>query len=181
MSLEIINVISNVFIAIGTVGAVIVALWLSYNDSKPRLKTHAFVGVITPEMKAHLWLSCTNVGKQPIMCTGLVFKPNKFIKTEKRIMPNPKIALYNVGQKLPVQLSYSEKVDQHFSDEFFSDTTIKNFLSPSRWIVKIQLKFCWRVVATTNIKNFEGKLSSCLIEKLLVSHFPRNKESSRKK
>lgn len=173
MNLEIINTISNVFTSFGTVGAVVVALWLAYRDSKPKLRVNALVGVITPEMSEHLWLSCTNVGKQSITCTGFAFNPNKFKKTGKRIMPHPRTAMNNLTSvKLPMQLQYSEKVDQHFGDDFFNDTTIKKFLAPYKWVARIQLNFLWRVVATTNIQEFEGKLSKCLVEKLLTSCFP---------
>jgi hypothetical protein len=48
--IEIINTICNILTALGTVGAVIVALWLSNRDSNPKLKIFAQVGVITPDI-----------------------------------------------------------------------------------------------------------------------------------
>jgi hypothetical protein len=163
-----IDEISNVFTAIGTVGAVIVALWLGYRDSKPKLKVYAYVGTLTPEMTEHLWLSCINVSKQPIVCTGLVFKPNIFRKI--RIMPNPTFELKNLSAvKPPRLLQFSERLDQHFDDRFF--TTFEDFLSKKKWWAKIQLKLLWRIVATTNIKEFDGKLGNSLIKKILNSQF----------
>jgi hypothetical protein len=46
---EVITLICNIFTAIGTVGAVIVALWLGYKDSKPKLRVDSVVGVIKPD------------------------------------------------------------------------------------------------------------------------------------
>src|SRR5262245_23328768 len=87
---SIVSMLSEIFTAVGTVGAVIVALWLSYKDNKPKLRVNATVGIITPEMKEHLWLSCVNTGKLPITCTGFVFNPFRFRPRKLRVMPKDK-------------------------------------------------------------------------------------------
>ena len=140
-----------------------------------QLSVYASIGVITPDMSEHLWLSCTNVGKQPIMCTGFAFKPNRFIKKEKRIIPAPRIEMKELSPDvLPKMLQYSERTNKHFNDDFFRDSNLKKFLSRYKLLARIQLKFLWKVVVTTNIKEFHGKLSNCVIEKILSFQFPVN-------
>jgi len=87
---DFISLIAEVFIAIGTVSAVITALWLSYKDKKPELSIYAKIGIITADMQNHLLISCVNTSKQAISCTGFSFNPNRLKKSAKdslRIMP----------------------------------------------------------------------------------------------
>ena len=53
-----INLLSGVATAIGTVGAVVVALWLAYQGNKLKLYPSALVGVIMPAYEKFLWLTC---------------------------------------------------------------------------------------------------------------------------
>ena len=169
---ETLNTIFNGFTALGTVGAIIVALWLSNRDNIPHLNVHATVGVILPDMHEHLWLSCVNSGKQTIVCTGFAFKPNKFSKKSNRIVPRSRIETHNLLQSsLPQIMEYSSRVDQYFCHQFFDDSHNHKFLFPYKWLARIQLKYFWRVIAITNIKEFEGRLSKSLIEKILASRF----------
>lgn len=169
---EILNTIFNGFTALGTVGAIIVALWLSNRDNIPKLSVHATVGVLLPDMKEHLWLSCVNASKQTIVCTGFAFNPNKFSKKGSRIVPRSKIDTHDLLQtSLPQIMEFSSRVDQYFCQQFFNDSNIHTSLLPYKWLARIQLKFFWRVIAITNIKEFEGNLSKCLIEKILEYRF----------
>ncbi len=116
-------------------------------------------------MSNHLWISCVNVSKQNIVCTGFAFNPNRFRRNGLRVIPNPAQTIFK--NDTPKCLQFSERLDQHFKSNFFTDENLKKFLSNHRWIAKIQLKLFWRVIATTNIKEFSGRLSNSLIEETL--------------
>jgi hypothetical protein len=164
---EIISGLSNIFTALGTVGAVIIALWISYRDSKPKLQVSATVGILMPEGTEYLWLSCVNVGKQEIVCNGFSFAPKA--KSE-RLMPNPQMEFNHA--KMPKAIRYSESINQYFNGVIFSDKNMIDRLGRNKWLASIKLKFFWSVVAVTNVGEFKGKLSSCLIKKIISSSFP---------
>lgn len=163
-----INGITNIFIALGTVGAVITALYLSSRDNKPKLKVHAALGVVIPDMTENLWLSCINIGKQSVICTGFSFAPS--IKKPIRIMPLN--CLEHISTPLPNRLEYSAKLDRHHDPSFFSDQNLAKSLSQYKWLARIELKLFWRVIAHTNVGNFSEKLSRTVIDKILLSLFP---------
>jgi len=171
-SIELTKMICDIFTAIGTCAAVIVALWLAYRDSKPMLRVYAIAGVLMPSNSRHIWINCVNIGKQAIVCTGLAFKPYKIGKNRAlRIIPKLEKSLEATYSRLPCMLQYSESINQHFSAEFFKSQDVKDILVKYKWLAKLQMKFLWRVVAITNIKEFEGSLSSALIEKIILEQF----------
>lgn len=164
-----IDEMSNIFTAIGTVSAVIVSVWFAFRDTKPKPKVYATIGITIPGNSEYLWLTCVNISKQSIICTGFSFNPNKFRKQPERIMPvNP---VQNLSSSLPKNIAFSDRIDQYFASSFFSDPKLLNSLSRHKFLARIQLKFLWRVVAITNIKEFEGRLSNSLIDRILLSQF----------
>lgn len=165
---DIINTISNIFTALGTISAVITALWLS-NKGEPKLRVYATVQIIFPDNKRYLGVSSINIGKQSITCTNFAFNPNKFKNNPERIMFPHEIKEFSTS--LPKLIQYSERVDRYYKLECFADPTIARFLNRKKWLASIQLKYFWRVIVTTNIKEFEGKLSSSLIDEILLIHF----------
>jgi hypothetical protein len=167
----VISGLSNIFTALGTVGAVVTALYLSNKNSKPKIKVYATVGVITPEMTEHLWISCVNIGMTPVTCNSFSFAPR--MSKPLRIMPIHQ--LEQLSTQMPRKLDYSEKADHHFDERFFHDPILLRVLSKYKWLAKIKLKYLWRVIVNTNIGVFEGNLSNDLIEKILSSQYPTNK------
>ncbi|MDP1603965.1 MAG: hypothetical protein Q8M03_11950 [Legionella sp.] len=165
-----INGITNIFIALGTVGAVITALYLSSKDSKPKLKVYADVGVLIPDMTENLRISCINIGKQTVICTGFSFAPH--IKKPKRIMPLN--CIEHLSNPLPYRLEYSAKLDRCHDQSFFSDQNLAKLLSQHEWLARIELKLFWRIIAHTNVGNFSEKLPTVVIDKILSSLFPSN-------
>lgn len=163
---EVINGISNIFMAIGTVGAVIVALALSYNNNKPKLKIFAYVGVVLPEMTKHLWISCINTGKQAVICNNFAFAPR--LSKPERLMPIKKL---EISINTPKIINFSERIDQYFCDDFFSHSDVSSFLGSCKWLARIKLKLFWRVVVHTNIGEFSGKLSNELINRIISLNF----------
>ncbi len=171
---DLIDVISQIATSVGTIGAVIVALYFSHNDNKVKLKPTAFIGLVLPNNVQFLWLCCINNGKPAAICTGLSFAPNRFARL--RIMPTPNSLL--VGGKncqLPSLLRAGEKVDQHYDIHALSDDSFKNLLGNYKYLAKIRLKYLWRLVATTNLSRHYGKLSNDLVEHILSVHFPEKK------
>jgi len=169
---EIILLISSMFTACGTVGAVIVVLVMEYKDSRPKLKVFAEFKDIVPGTKHPLWILCTNISKQSVICNGFAFKPNRFQRGIYQIMPFP-----NVKFKVKSQfnsskvLKFSESIDSQFDSSFFADDKFNKLISKHRWIAKIQLKFLWRIIAITNVKKFSGKLSNNVINAILSAKF----------
>lgn len=166
--IDITNMVSGIFTAIGTVGAVCVALWLSYKNSTPKLKVYATVGILFPDQLKSLWLTCVNVGNQPIICTGFALVPNK--AKPLRIMPTKQASGLSSDQ-LPKLLQYSDRISQYFDLSFINDNNLP--LSKHRWLAKIQLKFFWKIVAITNIMEFSGELSDDLKKELLFIRFQK--------
>lgn len=164
-----INGITNIFSALGTVGAVITALYLSLKDSKPKMKVRADVGIETPDMTENLMLSCINTGKQPVICTGFSFAPH--IKKTQRIMPLKCIESYS--NSLPYRLEYSAKLVRYHDQSFFSDQNLAKLLSQYEWLARIELKLFWRIIAHTNVGNFSEKLPTVVIDKILSSLFSK--------
>jgi hypothetical protein len=105
------------------------------------------------------------------MCTGFAFNPNKFSRTGLRILPINELRNFPTSS-FPRLLQFSERVDQHFNADFFTDPEIKKRLGKYNMVAKIKMRFLWRVAATTNIKEFNGKLSNLLIAKILQLSFP---------
>jgi hypothetical protein len=168
---DIIDTISNIFVAIGTVGSVITALLLAYKDSKPKLKVYATIGVLYPDDKEYLWMSCTNISKQQIICNGFSFAPRKLGKNrDLRFMIRKPVP--HLSSPTPKTLEYSSRIDHWCDLDIFSDNQIKSFLSKHRWIAALQLRR-WRVAANTNVKRFEGKLSSGLMKTILEIIFEK--------
>jgi hypothetical protein len=164
----IITTVSEAFTAIGTVGAVIVALWLSNKDSKPKLKVHATIGILTPSMSETIWITCTNEGKLPIMCSSFAFAP--CIKKSPRIMLTQ--PLLEICMPMPKLLNYSERVDQNFDVSALASKAFCMFLDTDKMMTRHKLKNFWRVIVNTNVGSFEGTLSDDLIEKIISLHFP---------
>ncbi len=90
MSLESISTIADVFSALGTVGAVIVALWLASRDGKVRVKVYSgfyeqFIrGASGGHKGSFFGLFATNIGRRPASIGGSVikvglFKPDTFL------------------------------------------------------------------------------------------------------
>lgn len=165
-----INGITNIFIALGTVGAVITALCLSSKDNKPKLKVYVNVGVVIPDMAESLMISCINIGKQSVTCTGFSFAPD--IKKPKRIMPLNCIEY--LSNPLPYRLEYSAKLDRYYEQSFFSDPNLAKLLSTYEWLARIELKLFWRIIAHTTVGNFSEKLPAVVIDKILSSLSPDN-------
>lgn len=164
----IISLISGMFTAVGTVGAVIVAVWFSYRNSRAQLKVCAWAGIITNPMREHVTFSCTNTSKQYIRCQGFSFAPKG--RRGVRLLPHPQYQLkYGLSDEctLPVLLHFSENFTQLFDNRIFDAQLWSSLLSKHRWIARFQLRFRCRVVAHTNIKSFYGKLSEDLIEKII--------------
>lgn len=168
---KVINGLSSIFTAFETVGTVITALYLSVRDSKPKLKVYCTVAVTFPANSEHLWISCTNIGKQPIVCNEFSFAPT--LSKPLRILPLN--CIESLSTPVPCMLNYSEKLDRHFDQVFFSDRNLARILSKHEWLAKIELKLFWRVIANTNVGVFSGKLSSDVIEKILQLQFPSKK------
>lgn len=167
MKLEIINAIFNGLTAVGTMSAVITALWLSYRDNQPRLKVYATIGVIMSTQSKYLKLMCINVGKQGIVCESFSFLPNRFKKNAPHRIPN--CIIPSLSHKLPQSLEYSVRVE-----EFHSLEAIKlavDAISSCKFIAKMQLRLLWRIIAHTNIKGFKGTLSDDLIDEIMAQKF----------
>ncbi len=169
---QIISIVCNIFTAVGTVGAVVVALWfgfLGYKDKQPKLSVFATIGVLYPDNQQYLMLYCVNVGYQSILVTNFAFKPKK--SKAVRILINPTLELKNSSiNPTPSTIGYSENIQQHFDLKYIEDENFKKFICKYKWFAKIQLKR-WRVIARTNLKEFEGKLSEPLVEQILNTHF----------
>ncbi len=175
MSIDTINIMCNIFTAVGTVGAVIVALWfgyLGYKDKQPKLSASATIGVLYPDEKYYLLLYCVNVGYQPILVTNFALSPDK--SKPLRIMIHPSLELKGSSTNpTPATIGYGENIQQHFDLKFLKDENFNNLVGKYKykWIEKIRLKRSWRIIARTNIQEFEGKLSKSLIDEILNIHF----------
>ena len=165
-----ITLLSNILTAFGTVGAVSVALYFNYKESKPKLRVFATLGIVFPEQEEHVWASCINMNKQSIVCTGFVFNPNRFrrrglsflLVKEVRNLPN---------DRMPKTLQFSERLEKRYEISTLTNNIFKSILGKYKFIAKIKLKFFWRIVVNTNIKEFRGKLSNSLIEKIINFHY----------
>jgi len=96
MRFEIVNMISSIFTAIGTTGAVIISLWLIYKSDK--IKAKAAIGVYSPYIQKNntiipswdkevLMLSVSNIGTKPFSITNFVAKIS-FSKKKYIIFPD---------------------------------------------------------------------------------------------
>lgn len=164
---SLVSLYSNILVAIGTLGAVIVALYLSYKGGVPKLKPYAYIAIKFPENVEYLCLSCVNTNKQPVICSGLVLTPNKY-----RHMRMLSLGMAPPSVSLPHTLQYSETINQYYLlQDFLNSADMKkeiNKLSKHRWLARLQLNLLWRVIATTYIaREFENRLSSSLVEKIL--------------
>lgn len=129
---------------------------------------------IVPDMAEHFGMCCINSSNVPITCTGFAFNPNISNKTGSRIMPNlTKSIVQNIHNPNTINriLQYGDKAEIYFNFDVLDKRTLQSFLSRHMWIAKLQLKYFWKVVATTNVKEFEGKLSNDLVEKIISIHF----------
>ena len=176
---DFIDIVTEIATAVGTVGAVIVALWLAYQSNKVKLKPNGFIGVIMPDKEEFLWMSCVNIGRQSAICTGIVFAINRFSRLNKFSKNNLRIMLTSYASypqykssTLPLVLQYGERIDCYFKLNSLQDKQIKKVLGEYKWLAKLRLRYLWRVVATTNISEFHGRLSNSLISKLISIHFP---------
>jgi hypothetical protein len=175
----VIDIICNVFTAFGTVGAVITALWLARKD-KPKLKVYATMYVFfSDEMQCeYIGMRCVNAGQSPIICTGFALNPKK---SNYRIMMAPRLEVKISGKSttFPKTIQYSDEANAYFDIKCIDTTVFKSCLSPYKWLAKLQLKWRWRVVALTNVKGFEGKLSGTLIEKIIAICFSGDKVTNK--
>jgi hypothetical protein len=183
---ELIELVSNIVMSIGTFAAVIVALWLSHEDNMAKLKVYSLIGVHPTAKDEYLWLSCVNVGRQPIFCINFVFNPNRFRKGGIRAVPHPEYelkAIINSEHALsspPCLLRYGDRLDQHFDFHAISGEALTKLLPNYKWLAILQLKLFWSVSVTTNIKEFNGKLSTNLIRKIINMQFPAGSMPSTK-
>jgi hypothetical protein len=83
-----INGVSGLLTAVGTLSAVIVALWIATRDSRLRLKVHAGIRKMLLQRKVYerpgeepdfLLIAVTNVGRRVVTVTGLLWK-NRLVR-----------------------------------------------------------------------------------------------------
>lgn len=174
--LRIANTWCDFFTAIGTVGAVVVSLWLankSANAEKPKLRVNAYSCIITGNKGEVIGCYCTNERKHPIILNNfaLAFNKNKPLR----------IGFYNSmpdSDKLPKQLVYSDSATQQFLFENLQCQTaiefMKQHLSNYKWLAKLQLKHRWKICANTALGEFYGNLADSLINKIISIRFNEN-------
>jgi Pyridoxamine 5'-phosphate oxidase len=92
---------------------------------------------------------------------SILFFTQKGTRKEKELRKNPKA------------FTFSEKLNCHYGEEFFYDANLPELLNKHKWLAKIEMKLFWKVIAHTNIKNFTGKLSNEIIDKIISIHFDK--------
>ena len=131
------------------------------------------MGLVIPDRTEHLWISCVNIGNQPIICNSFSFTTNKFRKKALHIMPNSLTVIKSISSTLPYTMPYSGRVDQCLDLKFFSENTFKTLVYQYKWLAKIQLKLFWRVVANTNIRSFQRNISENVIDEISEARFKK--------
>src|SRR6266571_2505151 len=81
---QFINSFADWFSAFGTIGAVIVALYLASRDRMIRLKVNAGIRLLLSETRSvhnndgYMNISVTNIGRRTAKVNGILFKPVPF-------------------------------------------------------------------------------------------------------
>jgi hypothetical protein len=168
---DLINIAINLLMALGTISAVIVALHLGYKDSHPKLKISGLVSILFDNDNniKYLHLCCINSSKQPVIVKSFSLSPTNVKKQPQRLMLVSKDP--NLSTPLPKKLEYSDDANLYFRTDFLKDPAFKKFLGSYKFLAWLKLKFFWRVVAFTNVGEFEGKLYNSLIEEILAANF----------
>jgi len=127
--IDLINVFINFFVAIGTIGAVIIALWLSYNQHRPRLQSVAYIKSIAPNAfesicknflnsyddnnvnlatgidseKKHVTIEITNIGTTPVFINQFGFNIKfNFVRPYILYPIQPYYSKLDSGIKIPI-------------------------------------------------------------------------------
>ena len=149
---KLINGVSSLLTAIGTLSAVIVSLWLARRDSRVRLKAHAGIGKILTEGKVYkdasqepdfLMITVTNIGRRVVTVTGLFWK-NRLIRLR---------AVFQIPAEAPLsaqipkrlqdgdQATFSVALGAWVSDHGLA-APIKALIPRPRWLT-VRFLRCW--------------------------------------
>lgn len=160
-TLQILNVIGTWIAAIGTVGAVITSLWLSYNSNRVKLKIKADARILVDSTRQDRPMMCfieiVNIGNKPVKINSLGWK----IKRRKEKKEYFQVTRGSIADTLPLTLTEG------------SDATITiDFTGQSQWLTKMAENIKdykvedLRIMAVTNIESFEAKIEDSLVKEL---------------
>lgn len=177
---QLINSFADWFSAIGTIGAVVVALYLARQDKRIRLRVSAGHRVLVSQgMKGpppqYLAIRVTNVGHREVQVTGIGWRIGLLKKSyaEQTIMRD------DVSSTLPARLRDGEEVCYYiplFDEVNWLGHFIEKMLSPN---LKWRLRFTYVRIFTSVGKIFEEPLEQGL-KKRIVSYAKGNPISADK-
>lgn len=155
---EFINSFAPWFSAIGTMSAVLVALYLARKDKNPSLYLETMIMEEVYTSVNFLYLRVVNIGARPIHIkhVGLKIASLKPRKAFQKFNDNDKIST-----KLPTTLNYGEEAKFFLDlDDNYLDS-LKKFL---KWFPRYKLNFLYFQVFTSINKTFEVKLDNSSIK-----------------
>ncbi|HQM44154.1 MAG TPA: hypothetical protein PLI72_10475 [Smithellaceae bacterium] len=174
-SWQFINTFAPWLSALGTLGVVVVSLWLAFRGMPTRIKVSAgnriIVGGIRP-YPDYLVISIVNVGQRKVRITGIGWKIGWFKKSYA--MQNPDINPFS--SSIPVDLDESQEAKfliplkgeadwlNNFAHDFLGKRPRLNCSS-----IKIQ---AWTSVG----KVFESRIEAGLRKKILEAYLEQNKK-----
>ncbi len=119
------EILPNWLTAIGTVGAVIVSLWLSLNSVRIRYRASANFMKNTINDDEHLLIRIINTGQKPFTVESLFWILKRRFK-KQIYYQNPDINLFT--QKIPKRLNEGEEVNIFLDSGILKDNIVKKFV-----------------------------------------------------
>ncbi len=162
--LDALNLIFSGLTAVGTVGAVALALYFSRQDSEPKLKITARYYRTYLHSMDYIIVIGTNIGKQSVSILryrwyrGFLKKKVAYQNATRNIMD----ASFAPGEQIKENLPLND---------FLIDANPLFPISTSKSIAKIQLHFLKIKVELTTGHTFKAKIHSSLNQKILDRYF----------
>jgi hypothetical protein len=171
---QLINSFADWFSALGTIGAVIVALYLAGQDKRIRLRVSAgHRELVSQGLKGpppqYLTIRVTNVGHREVQVTGIGWRIGLF----KKSYAQQTIMVDGVSSTLPVRLRDGEEAVYYiplFDEMNWLGRFIEKMLSPAlRW----RLRFTYVRIFTSVGKVFEEPLEQGM-KRRIIAHAKDN-------
>ena len=149
---EIVNGFANWLAALGTIAAVVVALWLAYRQDKPRLILQADISLVwvekgTEKNREYLSVRAINVGDKPVTITRLSIRFGLFRKLWVA-MPIPDQA---VSSPFPTEITYGQEAEWLIpleKNHFKWCENVAKFLADSRHGTRIHFASVYATTTT---------------------------------
>ena len=166
---QVIDISLNALSVIGTLAAVIVALYLSGQDRKERIRAKSGIRVMgragDPESSTIVMISATNLPHRPITVAGIgwrvgIIKKQSFVQIPDFTHP--------MSHSLPKKIEYGDTATFVFDiDKFFSkpDSIVKHLSLIFPWLTKRRM-YCL-ISTSASPKDFKIRIEDNLADRFI--------------